>query len=461
MLKDNKHNNETESDLNNTENSLDYTALSAASTSSVQNDDDIDTSALPDTENPNPSIPLSDREITSHTAGMWKYNVIPDSPLPYPEYVNNYEKNENAEIIAAKVRGKKHKHEGSNCDDWYEYKFIENWIIAVVADGAGSKPLSRIGAKISCEAVISCLEREFSAVLKESPDIAKKLSLPMDNPEFTEACTKIAFIMQGSLNEAYSAVENEHLKLRESEELIEYLERVPELKDFSSTLLCTAVIPVDVNGKKEHFVISIQIGDGMIASVNADVDFNDALRILGNADSGHFAGETEFLLSPQMRSADSLMGRTKIQRRKITSVMLMSDGVADDYYPNNPQLLRLYLDLKLNDILSADWTNNKLTDVNRPYASLVPKPIEYPWVNDSDVIYSLQYTNNVINKTGLSLEQLWNKDMSDILKIASLKSFDIVHENKDKSAMLSIWLDNYVERGSFDDRTLVIINVIN
>jgi len=86
----------------------------------------------------------------------------------------------------------------------------------------------------------------------------------------------------------------------------------------------------------------------------------------------------------------------------------------------------------------------------------VPQPIEYPWVNDGDVKYALQYAKNVLTETGMTLEQLWADKYAQ--KKASLASFDIVYD-KDKAEMLKIWLDNYVERGSFDDRTLLIINI--
>ena len=69
---------------------------------------------------------LSDREVTEHTASLWKYNPVPDSPEPYPEYRNGYEQYSDGEIIAARVRGKKHKHEGSNCDDWYDFTRIDD-----------------------------------------------------------------------------------------------------------------------------------------------------------------------------------------------------------------------------------------------------------------------------------------------------------------------------------------------
>ena len=223
--------------------------------------------------------------------------------------------------------------------------------------------------------------------------------------------------------------------------------RKPELKDFSCTLLASVVIPVETANGREYLTASIQLGDGMIAAV--DESNANPLILLGTADGGSFSGETEFLTSEQFRSPESLMSRTKIRRGKLTSLMLMTDGVADDYYPNNPQLLRLALDLKLNNILEIAEPE-LITDVT------VPQPVEYPWVNDGDVKYALQYTKNVLVETGMTLEQLWSDKYAQ--RKASLASFDIVHD-KDKAEMLKIWLDNYVERGSFDDRTLLIINI--
>ena len=145
------------------------------------------------------------------------------------------------------------------------------------------------------------------------------------------------------------------------------------------------------------------------------------------------------------------------RRRKISCVMLMTDGVADDYYPNNPQLLRLYLDLMLNGIIAVNGSANEVTEANRKFISNVPAPLEYPCVNDGDVKFPLQYSNNIISNADITLEELWKN--TDVLRIASLKSFDKSLDGSDSSEKLMTWLDNYVERGSFDDRTLVIINV--
>ncbi|MDE6762509.1 MAG: protein phosphatase 2C domain-containing protein, partial [Oscillospiraceae bacterium] len=227
--------------------------------------------------------------------------------------------------------------------------------------------------------------------------------------------------------------------------------RKPELKDFSCTLLASVIIPVETGNGREYLTASIQLGDGMIAAIDENADTSGALIILGDADSGSFAGETEFITSEQFRNPESLMSRTKIRRGKLTSLMMMTDGVADDYYPNNPQLLRLALDLKLNGIMPV----SKAGDTG---SYVVPAPVSYPWVNDGDVLYALQYAKNVLSETGLTLEELWNN--KTVQQKASLAEFGIVHE-KNAAEMLTIWLDNYVERGSFDDRTLLLVNILN
>ena len=396
---------------------------------------------------------LSDNDVTAHTAAMWKYNPIPETPEPYSEYKTSYENYQNVEVIGARVRGKKHKHEGTNCDDWYEFDCVDDWTIAVVSDGAGSKSFSRIGAKSCCEAVIKNLKTELRAVKDICPEITEALGMAFDNSEFTSACSKLAVLAQSSFGTAFSALEDAYLSRSNKAEFKESLGRDTEIKDYSCTLLMAVIIPVMVLGKNEHFIISIQIGDGMIASVNAGADFENALRLLGNADSGGFAGETEFITSDQTRTADSLRSRTKIQRGTITTLMLMSDGVADDYYPNSPQLLRLYLDLMLNEVIDAQG-DKKISESKYT----IPEPISYPWVNDGDVKYSLQYAKNLLAENNLTLAQLWKIRNDSIISNAQIKNFGAA-KCGDKSEALSIWIDNYVERGSFDDRTLIIINV--
>lgn len=394
---------------------------------------------------------LTDSDVTAHTAAMWKYNPVPDSPEPYPEFSAEAKMDDNFDVIAAAVRGKKHKHDGTNCDDNFAFDIKNGVLIAAAADGAGSKPFSRIGARAACDAVIKYAKARLSAIENSTPNYREELGKPFDNAEFSAVCSELAGLVRDSCTEAFAAVDAAFEKRKNIAEFEQAIGRKPELKDFSSTLLVAVAIPVETENGREYFTAAIQLGDGMIAAVDENAEFENALIILGGADSGSFAGETEFITSEQMRTADSLKSRTKIRRGKMTSLMLMTDGVADDYYPNNPQLLKLVLDLKLNGIMDINDNGIAMLDEVK-----IPDPVAYPWVNDGDIKYALQYAKNVLSESGFDLETLWAR--RDVQKRASLEAFGIVHE-KERQEMLKLWLDNYVERGSFDDRTLVLINV--
>lgn len=395
---------------------------------------------------------LSDRDVTAHTAAMWKYNLVPESPEPYPESINGFATSEGFSVTAASVRGKKHKHDGSNRDDSFAFEIIDGMAIAAVSDGAGSKAFSRIGAKAACEAVIKYSKIRLEAIKRDFPDFRKDLGGDIGSAEFGKVCAQIAGMLRDSCAEAFAAVESAAEKRSENPEFEAAVNRKPELKDFSCTLLAAVFIPVETKSGREYLTASVQVGDGMIAAVDENAEVKNALIILGDADSGSFAGETEFITSEQFRNPESLMSRTKVRRGRLTSFLMMTDGVADDYYPNNPQLLRLALDLKLNGIMPAAGTEDTVENTD----TAVPEPVSYPWVNDGDVLYALQYAKNVLSETSLTLEDLWkNKALQ---KKASLQEFGIVHE-KNRAEMLTIWLDNYVERGSFDDRTLLMINI--
>ena len=395
---------------------------------------------------------LSDRDVIAHTAAMWKYNPVPESPEPYPESISGFAASAGFSVTAASVRGKKHKHDGSNRDDSFAFEIIDGMAVAAVSDGAGSKAFSRIGAKAACEAVIKYSKIRLGAIKRDFPNFRKDLGGDIGSADFGKVCSQIAEMLRGSCAEAFAAVEAASEKRLKNPEFESALDRKPELKDFSCTLLAAVFIPVETANGKEYLTASIQVGDGMIAAVDENAD--SALIILGDADSGSFAGETEFITSEQFRNPESLMSRTKVRRGKLTSFLMMTDGVADDYYPNNPQLLRLALDLKLNGIMPVTEAEGTAESTD----TAVPEPVSYPWVNDGDVLYALQYAKNVLSETGLTLEDLWkNKALQ---KKASLSGFGIVHEN-DCAEMLTVWLDNYVERGSFDDRTLLMINTEN
>lgn len=400
--------------------------------------------------------PLTNEEVTGHTASLWKYNPVPeDEPEPSPEYRSGVMDYPGSRVIAARVRGKKHKHEGTNCDDWYETAHWGDITFIAVSDGAGSKRFSRIGAKASCQAAAGYLVKAFAAAFADKPELSAAIKLPLADSACMDACGVLAGIVRQSVAKAREAVEAACYQRALDPAFQQILGRELELNDLSGTLLIAAIVPIDA-AAKEHLIVTCQVGDGMIAALNTKGGFTSSVKLLGKPDSGDFSGETEFLTSSAMRLEETLQSRTMLFRGSVDLVMAMSDGVADDYFPNETEMWRLYFDLTANGILSETPAQPNLPELSRQQLSLfkkLPDPLAYPWVNDQSVSIALHYTNRICEALGLSLEDLWTDPA--LLELALLQLDDHV-KAASPDERLKLWLDNYVERGSFDDRTLVI-----
>lgn len=392
-------------------------------------------------DNTENNVPLTDGEVTAHTASLWRYTPVPEAPEPFPEYKELYEKYSDYSVTAARVRGKKHKHDGSNCDDWFEVSEIGGWIIGAVSDGAGSKRFSRIGARAACTSFVNEVRDNFLAA-GQTEGLSEKLSLPLDNPDFISACTKLTEIMQTAFIHACEAVEQEFESRKNNPEFT--AEGELKLSDFSCTLVTCSVIPLD-NG--EQLSIAIQAGDGMVCSVSPHEPYSSALTLLGIPDSGDFSGETEFLTSAKIRTPAAVQSRTKLRRSKRSAVMLMSDGVADDYFPNSPKMLNLYLDLMMNGIIPKPSGETS--------SEIVPDIQPNSWVNDKDVSYAIAYSEGTAEKSGISMEKLW--DMKANLPDPPKSEENLSELSGNAAEKLCRWLDVYLKRGSFDDRTLMVI----
>ena len=72
------------------------------------------------------------------------------------------------------------------------------------------------------------------------------------------------------------------------------------------------------------------------------------------------------------------------------------DGVADDYFPFQPGLHRLYFDLVANGILPGRGLDLRLPALTQQQLRLfkkLPDPAGYPWVNDPSVEIALLLKN--------------------------------------------------------------------
>lgn len=374
-------------------------------------------------------------EITDLTKGLWRYKPVPESPEPFPEFFTESAENGSFRVFGAAVRGKKHKYDGTNGDDFFKTDFADKIAIAAACDGAGSRRLSRIGAKAASEAAVKSLKLSFCAVMAETPNFYEILSGDITGEAFTTLTQKIAAVMRSAVSAAYDAVVS---AFEERKERAEY--ENPTLGDFASTFLLAAAIPAG----DETLVISLTIGDGAVAVFS--VDEKSPLTIISVGDKGEFAGETEFLISENVRTDASLKNRTRLTRRKITAAALMTDGVSEDYFPYTPELLRLITDLKLNRVLPLNEAG-----VGETAGKIIPPPVITPWLNDPDVKFTIAYSKNIIKENNISAAELYF-DNALINAAAIPEPLD-----SNPAEALAIWLDNYTERGSFDDKTLLLI----
>ena len=402
---------------------------------------------------------LSDGEVTRRTAALWKYRPIPyNEPEPAPEYLRTRLSFAGVKFTAARVRGKKHKHEGSNSDDWYAVTTAKEAAIIAVADGAGSKKFSRIGAQIASESAVSFLRRELTAFFDNKQSDIKEaslktsieaLALPMDSDGFGAACGALVNLVQRAAKTARAAVDGALIERAGDPRYESILKRELTLADFSTTLILAVIVPLKTLGEK--LIVSCQIGDGCVVSLDTGGKFADSLRVLAQADSGAYSGETNFLTEDKTVTEEGLQRRTTVYRGKADTVLAMTDGVADDYFPAETQMRRLYFDLAANKILPV--ASSGLAKITGDLSAKIPAPIAYPWVNDQTKSVSLQYTKNICAELKMGLEELWT--LRDVLTAA--RSGVSIDDGTSPDERLCEWLDNYVERGSFDDRTLVIV----
>lgn len=401
-----------------------------------------DIELLPQAEN-TPKA-LSDDEVLAHTAALWKYQPIPQQePEPFPEYLQHEAVYQDGSVIAARVRGKKHKHDGTNCDDWFETISLGSMTLLAVADGAGSKKFSRIGARESCRAALGYLRH----ILAQEP--------VADLSDTAQLTNRLAGAVQQAVLKAFAAVEAAFYTRAANPAYENVLGRGLQLKDFSATLLLAVVAPLSPLSK-DCLVVSCQVGDGMIAVLNSDADFAASLKLLGTPDNGDFSGETDFLTSPQMQNVENLQSRTRVFCGAMDKLLLMTDGVSDDYFPNETELHRLYFDLLLNGVLpdlDTQLTLNDLTPEQLQLFKQIPSPLAFPWVNDQNIRVPIQYTRRICAALGLTLADIWQDKTA--LNLARL---ELPPPSGSAAERLQLWLDNYVERGSFDDRTLVIFS---
>ena len=394
---------------------------------------------------------LSDEAVLAHTASLWQYHPVPqDEPDAAPEYKSEEKRIGTADFVAARVRGKKHKHEATNCDDWFAIAAVGDIAVLAVSDGAGSKRFSRVGARAASEAAVGSIYEQLRTLDAANAKNRAAFALPVSDAAFGEACAGLGAALHAGVLDARRAVLAAFHERCGQEAYTKLLGRDLALSDFAATLLVTVAVPVPELG--EVLVLSCQVGDGITCAIDTHAPYGKAVKLLGKPDSGDFSGETDFLTSEAMADIATLQRRTLVTRGAYDLILTMTDGVADDYF-NEQEMHRLYLDLVANGIVPGAQGTATFTRAEVEFLRSLPQPAAFPWVNDKEQHIALQYASRMCRKIPTTEECLWQN--AHVLALAaedtSLKGVASHAER------LKIWLDNYVTRASFDDRTLALL----
>ena len=405
----------------------------------------------------------------------WKYYPIAETLDRHEESDRRFlQIDRHLQAIGARVRGKKHKHEGTNCDDWFEMARGGPWTIVAVSDGAGSRKFSRIGAKVSCEAAVDYLARRlrFHDLQKRSQWTADTFQRNAETGRF--AAGDIEYVQESlhqAMQAAYRAIEK---TVRDRASHLEYYQRLNyralEVQDLAATLLLAVCTNVSYKNKTYSFALTCQVGDGLLAAIDCDRN----VQILSRPDSGRFAGQTAFITSLDRLDRDRLSRKTFPFFRPLGALLVMTDGVADDYFPHEAGMLELYGDLILNRIIESSkpsereiierlrqtqlGSSNGIAEARERFQFPVSKPTA-DGVETATVASIADYAR----ETGLSIAELLRSPA--ILWAGSSEMTDEISEVAASASpaeklaeKLKVWLDFYYRRGSFDDRTLVVLH---
>ena len=194
-------------------------------------------------------------------------------------------------VAGASERGAGHERSGAPCQDAHGYEVAEgNYLIAAVADGAGTAPLGDIGADAAVRAAVA----------------ASRAALAHARPSFADG-DAWRRLLGDIVAAARRAVEDEAAR------------RAQEARDLATTLILLVA--------GDDGVAAAHVGDG--ATVVADAD--DRLLALTVPRHGEYVNEVVFLTAPDALAAAqfSVWHPAEGQGGRLAHVALFSDGLQD------------------------------------------------------------------------------------------------------------------------------------
>jgi hypothetical protein len=253
---------------------------------------------------------------------QWKVLEPADRRDPVPHEEHHLEQRTDTwALIGASVRGKLHAHQGLWRDDAFAWGHTGEWTCLAAADGAGSAALARVGSRIACQESIKAL----------LASLADWKLTPGDKPT-QDDLKRLRAAIAAAVRRALTAIDHESLR------------RDCNIRDFNTTCLLLVHAPFG----EQHLVAALQVGDGAIALYSG----NGTFEVLGDADHGEFGSETRFLTTPNI--AEELELRTVFWLHAgLQAAAVMTDGVADDFFPESTRLIELFEGAPISELRTA------------------------------------------------------------------------------------------------------------
>lgn len=328
----------------------------------------------------------SQDDSNSQSKGKWEVREVL-SELDRHEYTYAYPlkftKGKEVTIVGARVRGRLKKHHGLNCDDWFEVGSANGWTIIAVADGLGSKKLSRVGAKAACRGAVDKLKERLSSLTLRPRENAELWEEALNRDEdyvfFGEDVEMVSQALIEAIDNAYNGLVAQSEKRKGNQEYIELLGGEPTVNDFSTTLLIAIHATTLVENRIYDLVMSLQIGDGRIVAVHT----GGGLTLLGKPDSGSYAAQVVPLTSGWIREHRELRQRIARTMGRLEVLMVMTDGVSEIFFPHATEMLNLYKELIQRGIVNINYSQGVV--VNEANNQGEPQEILRDWLDTYEV----------------------------------------------------------------------------
>lgn len=205
------------------------------------------------------------------------------------------------------VIGASHVKKGIVCQDSSACKISNNYSVAVVADGHGSKKhfRSHIGSQAAVEAAIETVERFCSDYEKIAGELPENHDIIIRNIEKQIIAKWHRKIMKHFLN---NPVESEEIKNLTDEEF----KKIP-VESYYGTTLVAAVIGI-------NFTFGFQIGDGSLVAVFED---GETVMIMDYEESN----PANITASICNKNAAAMFNHFYTDRKKVLALFVSTDGL--------------------------------------------------------------------------------------------------------------------------------------